>query len=113
MDAFPEQIRVVSARYLLAKPELAELPLPESPAIDEWGTMRLGVWILDSDGGELRLEHRTAETNVSTVRQELVLARTSGGWGVVRNAEVIYHRLRPRGQRAGSLGTQRRCSALT
>jgi hypothetical protein len=90
-----EQIRVVSERYLLAKPELAELPLPESPAIDQWGTMRLGVWILDSDGGELRLAHRTGETNVSMVRQELLLARTGGGWEVVSNAQVIYHRRRP------------------
>ena len=91
-----EQIRDVAARYLLARPDLAQsLPLPGHAVVDAWGTVRLGEWILESDRDELLLTYRVAHTEANFVPQEMVVARAGAGWQVVRNGEVIYHLHQP------------------
>lgn len=76
------------------KPKMDKAVGPlEEPAIDHFGDIRMGGWLLegpDSDG-ELRLTWHIADTQVNRVRQGIRIVREGEGWKAVSTGEVIWH----------------------
>ena len=92
-----EQIKLIVAKYLAKETPKYKptVPGPGEVFIDCQGTVRMGAWILEASlfsKSELRLTFRVVDNEYLIVRREIRLQQDEGGWRVVGEGRVTYHR---------------------
>lgn len=80
-----------------AKPKMdPHVFAPGEPFIDCFGTIRMGLWILEtarSDEPELRLTYRIVTNDLLMLRQVISLKQVNGRWKAMDVGTETFHRL--------------------